>query len=572
MSGWLQRFPLSVNGVPAAIVLLGVVFFSLALAEYVVPPVIVWLYHSGAIPGVPPRTRPLEHYLREWDRTVPWTALCSLLFFAFAWATSRPRFVRSQLASVRPADLGAIRVLVCTILLISSLWENLHSTARLPKALAQPMGVIQLLYALPIGFDAFVQHETALWLFEWFTPIVLFLGVIGWNTRVVVPLGFSAYLVLAGILRQYSYMYHTGMAPLYILGVLALTPCGDGASLDRLRRLARGLPVHSDEPSSVYGWSRLACWSVPVMAYLAAGLGKLRDGGLAWFDATNMKANLLADSLNTMQFSWGVSLKLVSAPDALFTLLGVASVALELSFGLVLFSPRARLILPFAMAGMHLGILVLQHILFFDLILMQIMFLDLSGWRRRIGRWIEHWANLPHPTWIIRRAARGSYKSLAFACVSTALLCWLGKIEFYPLSAWQMYNHPKLSGQISYFRVLAHYDSGSTERAPLESCSWSLAEDARYFRLIGYAFDDAHRVTLNRSLDECAAMLNAERLIGKRVTGFEIQRWEWNFRARPEDPRFGEMVDRYVYELRAADPARGVGGESLMDPNQRHGE
>ena len=46
--------------------------------------------------------------------------------------------------------------------------------------------------------------------------------------------------------------------PIYVLAVLSFTPCGDGWSLDRLRRIARGRSVPAAEhPAAVYGWALL---------------------------------------------------------------------------------------------------------------------------------------------------------------------------------------------------------------------------------------------------------------------------------------------------------------------------
>jgi predicted DCC family thiol-disulfide oxidoreductase YuxK len=55
-------------------------------------------------------------------------------------------------------------------------------------------------------------------------------------------------------------------------------------------------------------------------------------------------------------------------------------------FALVLVSRTARRILPVMMVATHLGILVLQRILFLDLIVLQLVFLDFAGIRKAIRR------------------------------------------------------------------------------------------------------------------------------------------------------------------------------------------
>jgi predicted DCC family thiol-disulfide oxidoreductase YuxK len=69
-----------------------------------------------------------------------------------------------------------------------------------------------------------------------------------------------------------------------------------------------------------------------------------------------------------------------------FTALGMTTVFLEVSYVLVPFSRTARRIVPAMMVAAHLGILLLQRIMFIDLILLQLVFVDFSSIRRAIGR------------------------------------------------------------------------------------------------------------------------------------------------------------------------------------------
>ena len=141
--------------------------------------------------------------------------------------------------------------------------------------------------------------------------------------------------------------------------------------------------------SPIYGWSRYACWVVIALPYVANGLGKLKDGGLFWWNATNMRTMLYDDTLTPREFDWALSLHLTPAPDILFAMLGLFALLTETSFGLVLFSRIARRILPVMAIMMHIGILLLQRILFLDLILLQFVFFDFTRIRKMIGQWLE---------------------------------------------------------------------------------------------------------------------------------------------------------------------------------------
>jgi predicted DCC family thiol-disulfide oxidoreductase YuxK len=231
--------------------------------------------------------------------------------------------------------------------------------------------------------------EASLWAFKWLTALTLFLGMIGWRTRLMIPLGAFFYFLEGGIIRQYTTFYHTGLIPLYLMVLLSLLPCGDGWSVDRLWKVYKGRPVpDSERASPVYGWSRFACWVVVALPYTAAGLSKLFNGGLYWWNATNIKTILFAGTLQYTWYDWGLSLQLAQAPDILFAFLGLITIITELFFVTVLFSRIARLTLPVLMMMEHFGIFFLQNLLFLDLIILQVIFFDWTRIRKAVGRWL----------------------------------------------------------------------------------------------------------------------------------------------------------------------------------------
>ncbi|MDY6782644.1 MAG: DCC1-like thiol-disulfide oxidoreductase family protein [Cyanobacteriota bacterium] len=312
------------------------------------------------------------------------------LGFAFiSWITTSPIFFQKYVKEATPESLGAIRIVVCLIQLIMTLWlEDLPSTALLPAELRSPMGVMQYFYNIP-GFESFARNQTSLQMFEWLTALLLVFGIIGWRTRIVLPLGALCYLILGGIPRQYTWFYHTGLIPVYLMAILSFTPCADGLSVDRLWKVYRGQTVPAaDQPLPIYGWSRYACWVVVALSYVQAGFSKIYKSGLFWWDPENMKAIIFSSTLDPVQTNWEVALKLVHAPDILFALLGIAGMYGEIAYGLVLFSAIARKILPIFMASVHIGILFLQDILFLDLIILQLIFYDFTQARKTIKKWV----------------------------------------------------------------------------------------------------------------------------------------------------------------------------------------
>lgn len=602
------------------------------------------------------------------------TALLALIGFPLvALVTTHRSFFERYVREATPESLGWIRIVTCGILLTSTVWEDLASSALLPAELRHPMGVMQFFYAVPM-FDRFAAGGEALTAFKWLTASVLFLGMIGCWTRVVIPSGALCYLLLGGTLRSYSHLFHTGLLPLYLMAILMWTPCGDGWSFDRLWRRYRSRPVPlAGSPSPIYGWSRYACWLTIALAYEAAGLSKLRNGGLFWWDATNIRALLYWGSLNPMPFDWGLSLRLSSAPDILFALLGIVVLLFELSFVLVLFSSTARRILPAAAVMVHVGIWFLQNILFFDFILLQLVFLDLTAiqkalaqrlaargrihvlfdgacplcrrtvrlllrldlferlefidfrqldlmaYNRRYGLdltlgdlaeemhvvsrgrvyrgfcgyrrialvlpalWsLAPWLFFPGVSSLGALAYRyvATQRLLALTCdsrcgtepaaesgspvtlpnvsasrsrlyalgvsvvVVVALVVWLNKIEFYPITAWQMYSG--YSRSVEYYKVLARDESGVTSRAYFERALPAVT-DNRFVNAIRMCFRPGTVPTCEMSLRAVGSAINKRAAPGHRVTAFVIQIWSWDFRSNPSDPAHGTLVDSYLF-------------------------
>src|SRR5215467_1908575 len=363
----------------------------IAFAKLIVPPIIesacrgesLSLFNS-IIEGH--KFHPVEFYLTIWDGITVRGVVVLVTLWLLAAAVSRPAFFHGFVVAATPRTLGAIRMWTCAVLLLMIFLEDFASIALLPVEIRNPRGMLECFYRLPIGFERFVTSETSLRAFQLLTELLLVLGLIGWQTRIVIPLAAFCHFLLLGILIDYSFFWHQNLVPLYLLFVLSFTPCGDGWSVDRLWKIYQGEEVPpADRSSPVYGWSRYACWVAIALPYMANGVSKLEDGGLFWWGPNNMRSWLYWDSLRPRGFNWALSLHLKSAPDLLFGLLGIVALVAELSFGLVLFSHVARRILPIAAMIMHIGILLLQRILFVDLILLQFVFFDFTRLRKLIG-------------------------------------------------------------------------------------------------------------------------------------------------------------------------------------------
>ena len=498
----------------------------------------------------------LEEYLGYW-RNVCWlgTVWCVACWFvAPVWRRmSAPSFFDRFVGAATPATLGAIRSWTCGILLMMTLWEDLASSALLPREMVRPRGVIGLLHALPIGFDAFLADASALWLFEHITALLLLLGAVGLGTRFVVPVGAACYLVLGGILRGYSWFYHTGLIPVYVLTVLSFTACDRAWSLDRLWRIARGKTVPPvDRPTAACGWARYAVWLVIAVPYVAAGCSKLYFSGPIWVASENMRAILAKTALDMMEFDFELTIALLAAPDFVFLMLGIMGLGTELTFGLVLFYRWARFALPALMVLVHVGILFLQNILFLDLILLLLVFYDWRPLRLALARRaaaLRGRVEVAQQTPPAAPAAARTHRRCSAAVLGMVVVLaswWSTHYEFYPLTGMRMFSGYRSSGEIHYVKAIVHYEDGTSERAPFERWIGATA-DSRYRLAIEDAFGNAERQErCRRFLDAMMRAANRKE-DAKRPASVEIQRWRWNVVDDPDDPDRGILTDRFVH-------------------------
>lgn len=372
----------------------------LAVAYLAVPRVIESAYRGESLPVLNSlikgqATHSVDEYLRDWEQFAWRSTVAStpfgLLGLVLIMVTTSPTFFRKFVGEATPGTLGAMRAWICGVSLLFTLLEDLPSIAWLSAEMREPQGVMGWLYALPLGVDRLVASGAGLQAFQLLTEFLLFLGMFGCGTRLVMPLGAICFFVFNGILRDYSFYWHQGWVPLILITILCFTPCGDGWSVDRLRRVLRGQPVPDSERAvPVYGWSRYACWVAIAVSYWETGLGKLRVGGLSWWDPEGMRATFYEDSLMPREFNWSWSLYLTEVPDPLIGLVGAFAFVVELLWIAVLFSSTVRKIWPVLTVIFHMGVFTLQRILFIDLMLLQLLFYDFTGIRTAIARRLKN--------------------------------------------------------------------------------------------------------------------------------------------------------------------------------------
>jgi len=109
----------------------------IAFAKLVVPPVIEsacrgesWPFLNRMILGQAEFS--VSHYLQKWDKVTITVLLSGLGFSLIVLVISSPAFIWRIVGEATPGSLGAIRMWICTILLLTTSMEDLPSIALLP--------------------------------------------------------------------------------------------------------------------------------------------------------------------------------------------------------------------------------------------------------------------------------------------------------------------------------------------------------------------------------------------------------------------------------------------------------
>jgi hypothetical protein len=542
---------------------LSLLFFWYFFSQIFVPEQIERAYNGQNLPFLNSLLKgrsihALSYYISMWEQlafTVSVMIIMASMFIPLTHFLAKgSSYYERFVGPATPGTIGVIRAFICTFLFGRLFWQDLPSTALLPREAVSPIkqGMIQYFAAAP-GFDQLLGSYSGLFIFQNITAVLLFLGAIGLWTRLTVPMAGLFYLVAGGIIRGYAWGIHQDVALLYMIAVLSFSPCGHGFSLDRLIRKARGFEVPlADRPQRVYGWTRYALWAVLATIYLAAALSKLRYSGLAWLGSDTLLATMLEDTLSPMAWDMSVSLFLAqNAPAFVFTLMGFYGLILELIYCSVLFSSRARKIMPLLAVGLHLGILMNQNILFGDLVIIQSIFYDWTPARKWLGR--KFFAQgiqgdiKSVEDFEPQEAGKSSLLPGVFVMVIFSVsLCWISHIEKYPLTGWKMYNSMRDISKVRYVKALAYHESGRVERANFEKWIGAL-QDTRYRRIIKNAKKDPDVCV--QFFESCARVANKEAEVADPITAFEVQGWKWNFPEEPESETHGNLEWRLFHTV-----------------------
>jgi hypothetical protein len=186
------------------------------------------------------------------------------------------------------------------------------------------------------------------------------LAVVLARGRAVAPfaLAWAATLVLAGVETSAGKTLHNHVVLLLVcipFLVPPRPPATTGRPADEADdgRDERGGPRASDH--LVEGWHRRSAMTVVALAYLLAGVMKLRHSGLAWVTSDNLRWVLYSGARSPQSALPDVA-RWVADRAWLSTTIAAITLSSELLFPLALVVRRLRLVLAGAVVGLHVGV------------------------------------------------------------------------------------------------------------------------------------------------------------------------------------------------------------------------
>lgn len=281
-----------------------------------------------------------------------------------------------RLVPTDAAALGMVRAGVCGFILCEVLLTSFADLGRLPVTILRPTGAMQI---FSWRFYELLLTRAGMLTLKGLMVLSLFAATIGCLTSLATKSSALLFLFYEGLLRSFSHFNHDEMPAVYILMVLAFTPCGDAFSIDNWRGVKdpRG-------PGLVYGYPILLMRMLLAWSYFSSALIKFRVAGLGYLSRDTLPSLAIVHSLDNLHDThfrlafWLPQIREYTPILAALVLLW------ELSFPLAIFFKRARQIILPAGILFHLGTLFFMNIFFPYHLAMYLVFVDWGRLRQRI--------------------------------------------------------------------------------------------------------------------------------------------------------------------------------------------
>jgi hypothetical protein len=227
---------------------------------------------------------------------------------------------------------------------------------RLPTTIMRPTGAMQLVpwrvYEALMTPQCMIALKAAL-------LVSLAAATVGYFASPATKIAAALILFYEGLVRSFGHFNHDEMPVVYILMVLAFTPCADAFSFDALFRGAK-----KRAGAVVYGYPILLMRVLVAWSYFSSAVIKMRVAGFSYFNPDNLPTLAISHSLDNLHDThYRLAFWLPSFRTAT-TVIMVIVVSWEFLFPLAIFSRVARrIILSFGIL-FHLITIFLMNVSF----------------------------------------------------------------------------------------------------------------------------------------------------------------------------------------------------------------
>jgi len=232
--------------------------------------------------------------------------------------------------------LALVRVVSYALLFLIYLPLDDRGWTQVSPVFWMPISAFRILSGPP-GNRALIGVLQILW------KASLLTSAIGFVSRSSMVTAAALGFFLLGLPNCFGKIHHLDGFPVLLLTILALSRSTDALSVDRALRCNREMRSNREVRNGVtaqYGWPVRLAQTLFLLVFFAAGWAKLRNGGLAWMTATNMRSIWLGELFTqTPPTALG---SFLAKSTWLSQFAAVATVIIELSALPALFARRLR--------------------------------------------------------------------------------------------------------------------------------------------------------------------------------------------------------------------------------------
>jgi len=261
-----------------------------------------------------------------------------------------------RLVPTDAAALGMIRTAIFGFVLLEVLSTDFVDLGRLPITIMRPTGAMQL---LPWKFYEALVTPRGMLALKFVLAVSLAAAAAGYFTSASTKLAALLFLFYQGVVRSFGHFNHDEMPVVYILVVLAFTPCADAFSFDALFRGAK-----KRAGDIIYGYPILLMRVLLAWSYFSSAAIKMRVAGFSYFHPDNLPALAISHSLDNLhQTQYRLAFWLPNFRAATTVIVAIV-VLWEFAFPLAIFSKNARrIILSFGIL-FHLATIFFMNLSF----------------------------------------------------------------------------------------------------------------------------------------------------------------------------------------------------------------